>query len=137
MAMADIFSKKKRSEIMSRVKSHGNAATEIRLIDIFHEHGIKGWRRSRMVFGKPDFIFPKTRLAIFVDGCFWHGCPTHGAIPITNKRFWEEKIKRNINRDHIVRQKLRALGWRILRIWQHELRHPTRVARRITQYIVS
>jgi len=68
--MVDVFEAEKRSEIMSRVRSSGNLATEIRLIRIFRTYGINGWRRNISVFGKPDFVFPKSRLAVFVDGCF-------------------------------------------------------------------
>lgn len=136
-AMADVFSKKKRSEIMSRVRSRGNKATEIKLIKILHARGITGWRRSRKVFGTPDFVFPKARLAVFVDGCFWHGCPEHGVTPKTNKLFWKKKLKRNLDRDRVVRRKLRASGWGVLRIWQHELKHPIRIARRITRSLVG
>jgi len=71
--------------------------------------------------GKPDFVFPDQRLAVFVDGCFWHGCPLHGTNPATNREFWSEKITRNRQRDREVNRALRALGWRILRIWEHEL----------------
>ena len=86
-SMADVFTPLKRSEVMARVKSRGNRATEMRLIRIFRDFEIKGWRRRAKVFGNPDFIFRAARLAVFVDGCFWHGCPIHGSIPETNRRF--------------------------------------------------
>jgi DNA mismatch endonuclease (patch repair protein) len=73
------------------------------------------------VFGKPDFIFPKLKLAIFVDGCFWHGCPKHGTNPKSNRPYWHRKLSRNKNRDRLVTQTLRQAGWRVLRIWEHEL----------------
>jgi DNA mismatch endonuclease, patch repair protein len=129
--MVDMFSRQQRSEIMSKVKGSGNRATELRLIAIFREYKIRGWRRRKAVFGKPDFIFPASRLAIFVDGCFWHGCPTHGSIPVSNRLFWLRKIKRNCDRDRLVNRELRKTGWRVLRIWQHDLRKPALVARRI------
>jgi DNA mismatch endonuclease, patch repair protein len=129
--MADVFSPKQRSEIMSRVKSRENQATELRLIRVFREYGIRGWRRRASIFGRPDFIFPAVRLAIFVDGCFWHGCPVHGSLPATNKMFWKRKLSCNKERDKIVGRTLKGFGWRVLRIWQHELREPDKVARRV------
>ena len=129
--MADVFSRIRRSEIMSKVKSHGNQATELRLIEIFRNHKIRGWRRRVPVFGSPDFTFPQARLAVFVDGCFWHSCPVHGSIPATNRVFWADKLKRNKQRDRLVRRNLEQSGWFVLRIWQHELREPAKVARRV------
>lgn len=85
--MSDVFSKKKRSEVMSRIRSRGNKETEEALVAVFRNMKLKGWRRHRPVYGKPDFIFPKHRVAVFVDGCFWHGCPRHGTQPKTNAVF--------------------------------------------------
>jgi len=129
--MADIFSVKKRSEIMSLVKGRGNKSTELRLIEILRSGGIKGWRRNAAVFGRPDFVFPEARVAVFVDGCFWHACPAHGDLPATNRKFWARKIDRNKERDKTVRRHLERCGWRVLRIWQHELREAGKVTRRI------
>jgi DNA mismatch endonuclease (patch repair protein) len=129
--MTDIFSKRQRSEIMSRVKHTGNHATELRLIRIFRDFKMRGWRRRAAIFGNPDFAFPSARLAVFVDGCFWHGCPLHGSFPKPNKQFWANKLNRNKMRDSKVRRVLNGGGWSVLRIWQHELRHPERVARRV------
>ena len=119
--MPDIFSKRKRSDVMSRIRGVGNKDTELRLMQIFRVNGIKGWRRGSKLTGKPDFVFPKLRLAVFVDGCFWHGCPRHGTKPKTNAAFWRRKIARNRARDAEVNRALRQLGWRVLRIWEHEL----------------
>ena len=71
--MADVFDNKKRSEIMRKVKSNKNKSTELRLIDIFKQNGITGWKRNYPVKGHPDFVFQKEKIAVFVDGCFWHG----------------------------------------------------------------
>lgn len=120
--MSDIFTPEKRSDVMSRVRGKGNAATELRLIAIFRDAKITGWRRGAKVFGAPDFVFPKLKLAVFVDGCFWHGCPEHGTMPKTNTVFWETKITRNRARDREVNRELKKRGWRVLRIWEHELR---------------
>ena len=70
---------------------------------------------------RPDFVFPKLRLAVFVDGCFWHGCPRHGNQPANHRAFWRRKLAANVARDRRVNRALRAAGWRVLRIWEHEL----------------
>ena len=119
--MADIWDKEKRSKVMSLVRSHGNKATELRLIGIFRVIGISGWRRHQPVFGKPDFVFRKLRLAVFVDGCFWHSCPKHSTKPKCNRVFWEKKLTANKERDRLVNRTLRRKGWKVVRIWEHEL----------------
>jgi len=119
--MPDIFTKAKRSQVMSRVRSRGNRTTELALVKLFRERGITGWRRNQRVFGKPDFIFKKARLAIFVDGCFWHGCPRHATFPVTRRAFWLKKFAANRARDRRVNRELRRLGWRVVRIWEHQL----------------
>lgn len=85
--------------------------------------GFHGGRSSGRV--KPDFVFRHLRVALFVDGCFWHGCPKHATQPKTNAAFWRDKIAANRARDRRVTRVLRALGWRVLRIWEHELRRRT------------
>jgi len=131
--MADIFTPRKRSAVMSAIRSHGNRDTELRLITIMRAHGITGWRRGASLQWKvegmklkafrvkPDFVFRAHRLAVFVDGCFWHGCPLHATSPKTNAAFWSKKIAANRTRDRLVTRTLRTRGWRVLRIWQHEL----------------
>ena len=129
--MADMFSTKQRSKIMSNVKGRENKATELRLVALFRKHGIRGWRRHFPAFGRPDFVFSDARVALFVDGCFWHGCPIHGSIPKTNRAFWKRKLGRNKARDQLVARKLKGLGWHVIRVWQHELREPEKVIRRV------
>jgi DNA mismatch endonuclease (patch repair protein) len=119
--MADIWNKRKRSEVMSLIRSYGNKATEMRLMDVFRTHRIIGWRRKQKLPGKPDFVFRKEVVCVFVDGCFWHGCPRHGTRPKQNRKFWDAKIARNKERDREVNRKLREAGWQVLRIWEHEL----------------
>lgn len=131
--MTDVFDPTKRSEIMSRVRDRGNVATEMRIISILRMERIIGWRRQYPLFGKPDFVFPKQRVAMFVDGCFWHSCPIHGSIPASNYEFWREKLQRNRVRDRQVIRELQKQGWRTLRVWQHELKDPTKVARKVTR----
>jgi DNA mismatch endonuclease, patch repair protein len=120
--MTDVFTKEKRSEIMSKVRNKGNVATEKKLIDLFKAKGIKGWRRNFPLFGRPDFVFPKNRIAVFVDGEFWHGHPTRGQIPETNRELWWNKIERNKERDRLVSETLQEKRWKVVRIWQHELK---------------
>lgn len=131
--MTDVFSARKRSDIMSRVRGTGNRATEMAMVALFGRHGIMGWRRHAPVFGKPDFVFPKHKLTIFVDGCFWHACPLHRTPPTTHRAFWEEKLARNRGRDRLVNRTLKQQGWRVVRIWQHELtrRNERSLVRRI------
>ena len=129
--MPDVFTKAKRSEVMSRIRGRGNKATELRLMAIFREFGINGWRRHQPVFGKPDFVFPQQRVALFVDGCFWHGCPKHSNMPANNRAFWMKKLTGNQTRDRLVTRTLRKNGWRVLRVWEHKLRSPDRVITRV------
>jgi DNA mismatch endonuclease (patch repair protein) len=119
--MSDVFTKKKRSAVMSLIKGTGNKNTELRLIQIFRATGITGWRRGSKMPGKPDFVFPKLKTAVFVDGCFWHGCPRHGTKPKNRAAFWLAKLAGNKARDRNVNRVLRAKGWTVIRIWEHEL----------------
>ena len=119
--MPDVFTKAKRSEVMSRIRGHGNKATELALAKLFRAHGITGWRRRQKHFGKPDFTFNRERIVVFVDGCFWHGCPRHSNLPVNNRSFWEKKLAANSLRDRLVTKTLRSQGWRVLRIWEHDL----------------
>ena len=131
--MADVFSKKKRSDVMSRIRSRGNQDTELALISLLRKHNIVGWRRSWPLLGKPDFVFPAERLIIFVDGCFWHGCKSHSKPPQTNCDYWSEKLRRNRQRDQAVNRHLRKCGWRVMRLWEHDLtpKNEMRCVRRI------
>jgi len=129
--MSDVFTKAKRSEVMSRIRGKGNKKTELSLIRLLRARHITGWRRHQVIFGKPDFIFLKYKVAIFVDGCFWHSCPKHATKPKGNATFWRRKLEANKARDHLVTRTLRRQGWRVLRIWEHALRHEAAVIRRI------
>ena len=92
------------------------------LATLLRSERITGWRRQWPVFGKPDFAFPKHKVAIFVDGCFWHGCPRCYARPKSNREFWDQKREANIARDRRVNRQLRRQGWSVLRIWEHALK---------------
>ena len=139
--MADIFSKAKRSEVMSQIRGSGNKNTELRLIALFRKHRIIGWRRSVAIFGKPDFIFRRGRVAVFVDGCFWHGCPKpkHSSYPKTRADWWAAKLGRNKDRDRLVTRTLRKQGWKVVRIWECDLapKQWPRVVRRLARTLVG
>lgn len=151
---------------MSRIRSRGNARTELALVRVLRAHGITGWRRhlklrvgearverrstsprpspqngeegarrrrvpsqpstfNPQLTVRPDFVFPRLKLALFVDGCFWHACPWHCRRPAGNRAFWRAKLARNQTRDRLVTRTLRKAGWRVLRIWEHSLRRAT------------
>jgi len=128
-----------RSELMSRVRSRGNESTEKSLAKLLRSQGISGWRRHVPLPGTPDFAFQKYRIAVFVDGCFWHGCPACYSKPKTNAAFWKSKIASNQERDRKVCLLLRKSGWKVLRLWECQIkRRPeialTRVIRTIAKY---
>lgn len=120
--MADVFDKQQRSQIMRKVKSSGNKSTEIRLISVFKENNISGWRRNYAVKGHPDFVFLKMKIAVFVDGCFWHGHNCRNTTPSDNKEYWDRKRQRNIQHDREVTAIFEARGWTVIRIWECELK---------------
>lgn len=121
--MADIFPRDQRSRIMRQVKSSRNKTTELRLLAYFKTNKIIGWRRNYKLFGKPDLTFPKRRVVIFVDGCFWHGHNCRNTKPSDNKAYWEAKIHRNKQRDRAVTKNLTQKGWTIFRVWECELKN--------------
>ena len=118
---------------MSLIRGKGNAATELRLVKLFKDQDITGWRRhvslrfnvkASAFTVKPDFIFRELKLAVFVDGEFWHGHPTRANIPKNNRAFWVKKIDGNKARDRLVNNTLRRHGWTVIRIWQCEISKP-------------
>jgi DNA mismatch endonuclease (patch repair protein) len=113
---------------MSRVRSRGNRSTELVLVSLLRKHRIYGWRRHSKIAGTPDFVFVNNRVALFVDGCFWHGCPEHAQFPVERAAFWAKKLEENKARDRRVTRELRYNGWRVIRIWQHELKAGNRQA---------
>jgi DNA mismatch endonuclease (patch repair protein) len=188
--MPDVFTKRKRSEVMSRIRGRGNKDTEIALAKLLRANHITGWRKQQAVQlnverwtlnvsrsgarVRPDFTFPKQRVVVFVDGCFWHGCPIHSSparwlrkssmtdAPLrglralrgerssvrigpstslgsasltagrTGKAFWAGKMAGNIARDKFVTRKLRRAGWRVIRLWEHDIaKSPARCLHRI------
>jgi DNA mismatch endonuclease (patch repair protein) len=133
----DTVSRAMRSAIMASVRGRENLSTELRMMVLWRTTGITGWRRGSKLTGKPDFVFPKLRLAVFVDGCFWHGCPKHGRSPKQNAPFWRKKISRNMERDREVNHALRKLGWRVARIWEHEFsrKNEPKLIRRLLKHL--
>ena len=119
--MTDVFTKAKRSEVMSRIRGRGNKDTELALAGLLRRGKITGWRRHLPIPGKPDFTFLKQRIVVFMDGCFWHGCPKHSNMPASNRAFWKKKLTGNKMRDRRVNRALRKHGWRVIRIWEHDL----------------
>lgn len=117
-----------RSRVMSSIRGKNNKTTELRLKMALVREGIKGWRtHCRQIPGRPDFFFPKQKVAIFVDGCFWHACPRCGHCPKTRTEFWQAKLERNKGRDAKTTRKLIRSGVRVLRIWEHSLRDSTSI----------
>ena len=133
----DTVSPDKRSRIMARVQPKGNESTELRIIKFLKERGLKGWRRNYTLPGKPDFVYPKLQIALFVDGCFWHGCKKHCRWPSSNREDWMGKIERNKARDKEIAKELKLLGWEVVRIWEHEIgtSRMTRKLRKVAEHI--
>jgi len=119
------------SKKMSAIRSRGNASTEKRMVSIMREGRISGWRRHLDIPGRPDFAFPKEKVAVFVDGCFWHGCPRCYRAPRQNVSYWAGKVKRNRSRDNRNSKILRSIGWCVLHFWEHSLDNSDAVAERI------
>ena len=111
-----------RGDLMSRIRSVGNETTEKRLAALLRQNRVSGWRRHFNIPGKPDFVWPQSQLAVFVDGCFWHGHECgRNLTPKTNARAWREKIARNKARDRRITRRLRRCGWKVIRIWECRL----------------
>ena len=127
-----------RSALMSRIRSSLNATTELKILSLLRAARLKGWRRNYPLPGKPDFTFPKSKLVVFVDGCFWHG---HGCgrnlKPKRNAAMWRKKIVGNQKRDRRVTQKLREAGWSVIRIWECKLaKRPVLCLKRIERAFI-
>ena len=118
--MADIFSKEKRSALMSGIKGK-NTALETRFFKELKKARLGRFKTHAKLAGSPDVVFPRDKIAIFIDGCFWHGCKCK-TIPATNMAFWEAKIKGNKKRDRKVNRELKRYGWVVVRFWEHEIK---------------
>jgi DNA mismatch endonuclease, patch repair protein len=130
--MTDMFLPAERSRIMSRIRSRGNYSTELRFIKMMRQHGIAGWRRGMGLPGRPDFVFPRKKLAVFIDGDFWHGNPKKFRLPKSNRKYWSKKILGNYNRDREINRTLRKLGWKVVRIWESSLANEEAIVGKLT-----
>lgn len=119
--MADWLSQEQRSRNMASIRSKGNRTTEARFVELLRAAHVSGWRRHQNLPGRPDFTFQEKRLAVFVDGCFWHGCPRCYRLPEDNRPYWRQKVLTNRCRDQRNARQLRLKGWKILRVWEHAL----------------
>jgi DNA mismatch endonuclease (patch repair protein) len=126
-----------RSKIMAAIRGKSNRSTEAQLRMALVRAGVKGWILHPTITGRPDFYFGRERIALFVDGCFWHGCPRCGHVPSTRRSFWKAKIDRNRARDRRNQKILRTYGVRSLRVWEHSLRGSglTSVVRRVERLV--
>ena len=121
--MRDPLTKTERSALMAKVRSKGNRSTEGMVQRALRRERVRGWtKHPRNIEGHPDFYFPKLRVAVFVDGCFWHGCPRCGRLPRSRVAFWRAKIDANRRRDREIRRHLRSTGVRVVRVWEHQLK---------------
>jgi DNA mismatch endonuclease (patch repair protein) len=120
--MVDVLTKEQRSYNMSRIRGTGTGP-EMLLRKLLFSKRLRGYRVRSKVFGKPDIVFPKYGIAVFVDGCFWHRCPVCYTKPETNMEFWEGKIEGNMKRDKMVNERLAREGYEIIRFWEHEIKN--------------
>lgn len=118
--MTDKVSKLQRSKIMRAVRSK-DTKIEVAFRKVLWKKGFRYSKNSAKYFGKPDIVLKKYETVIFLDSCFWHGCQKHFRMPATRKEYWEEKIERNKQRDKKVNQYYKKLGWKIFRIWEHDM----------------
>ncbi len=133
--MADTVSKKKRSEIMGTVRSK-DTKMEIAFRKAIWRKGFRYSKNSSKYFGKPDIVLKKYKTVIFLDSCFWHGCKKHCRIPIARKKYWTEKIERNKQRDKEVNSYYKKVGWKIIRVWEHDIkRNPEKIIKSISDIL--
>ena len=119
----DTFSKTQRSKIMAKVRSRGNRSTEQRLRIALMRARLRSWKlNAKSLPGSPDIAFPQSKTAIFIDGCFWHGCLKCYRRPQTSQSYWDAKVQRNKTRDKRNRKILKQMGWQTIRIWEHQLK---------------
>ncbi len=122
--MPDTHTPEVRAKNMSKIRARGNLSTEVKFKVLLRESKIKGWRTHyNRLPGIPDFVFPKSRVAIFLDGCFWHGCPSCFIAPVTNADYWNDKIRSNKERDRRVTKLIKDRNWKVFRVWEHELKN--------------
>lgn len=128
----DRVSPEVRSKIMGSVRSRGNRSTEQRMERLLRQYHLKGYRKQWPVIGRPDFAWPKLKVALFIDGCWWHGCPRCKRCKKpskSNAAFWRAKVESNRRRDIRVSRRLREEGWKVLRVWECVVEHPRTISR--------
>lgn len=134
----DNLSPENRKKNMTRIRSRGNRSTEVRLRSSLVGAGLAGFKMNVATLpGKPDFTFAQQRVAVFVDGCFWHGCPKCYIRPKSNQPYWDKKVTSNKARDRRANSALRKMGWKPVRVWEHSVRHPSRVRRTIAKALAE
>jgi DNA mismatch endonuclease, patch repair protein len=133
----DWLTPEQRSRNMAAIRSRGNKSTERALRYRLMRAGIRGWRLyPGDVPGKPDFVFDEAGLVVFVDGCYWHGCPRCYRAPTSNESYWSQKLARNKNRDRTVTRALRKEGWTVVRFWEHQIEgKPRKVVEKIERLL--
>lgn len=133
--MADVLTPAQRKLNMSRIQGK-NTGPEVKLRKLLFAEGIRGYRIHFNLPGKPDIVFTKKKIVIFIDGCFWHKCSVCFQEPDTRKEFWMKKIQSNVDRDKKVNEQLRSEGWTIIRIWEHDVRKkPEDAVKMITEIL--
>src|SRR5215471_424622 len=133
--MADIFSREKRSWIMSRVRG-SDTDPELMIRSMLHRLGYRFRLHRRDLPGTPDIVLPSRRAIIFVNGCFWHGHSCRrGRLPTTNSEFWQQKISKNRERDRRAQKQLRKEGWRVLIVWQCRTKDQANLLKRLTYFL--
>lgn len=133
----DTVDKETRSRVMAAVHSNGTKL-EQKLIALLGEAGIANFVcNEKSLPGKPDLAFMGARVAVFLDSCFWHGCPKHLRRPSSNDIYWRAKIDNNVKRDRRNRAQLRGMGWSVLRIWEHDLGKSTLIVSRVQRALAK
>lgn len=130
--MSDVMSPAQRSKLMSRIQGK-NTAPEIRLRRAAWALGLRYRLHRPIGFTRPDLVFAGAKVAVFVDGCFWHCCPLHSVMPKNNREFWQKKLGRNVQRDAEATQYLIGAGWRVLRFWEHEVEESAETCARLIE----
>ncbi len=131
--MTDVLTPEQRKLNMSRIRAK-DTSPEKKLRQMLREKGIRGYRIHYNLPGKPDMVFVRKKIAIFIDGCFWHKCPVCFREPETRKEFWMKKIQSNVMRDEKINTQLKEQGWHVIRIWEHEIR---KEPEKVTASIIS
>lgn len=124
--VSDVHTKEQRSYNMSQIRGK-NTKPELLLRNELWKRGFR-YRIKNNLPGKPDLVFARHKMVVFVDGCFWHKCPNHFTLPKTNTDFWSEKINKNVERDKRNNSDLKKLGWKVIRIWEHDIKQDVSTA---------